>query len=77
MSIQQFFTNLVSQDESIQYSQLPVLSALSPADSADFKTRWPHLPVELRRQTLDKLIAVSEDNVQLDFTSVYFSEKGL
>ncbi len=49
------------------------LSGLSAQETAEFAGRWVTLPAALRRGIVTKLVELSEDSVELDFSSLFRS----
>ena len=47
------------------------LSGLSKPDAADFRAAWPELPAERRREILAVAIRLAENDVQMDFGTVF------
>lgn len=50
---------------------LTFLSDLGMDDRATFRRVWPDLPVERRRQIVDKLAAMTEENIEFFFRPVF------
>ena len=71
LTIGQFLTETAGEDESVKYSQLLELSGLSSEQTAEFEAAWSSVPVDRRRELVGKLTELSEDNLQLDFISIY------
>jgi HEAT repeat protein len=71
LSIEPFVKQLADEDAPLKYSQLLDLSGLSPEGAAELEEAWPSVPVGRRLELMAKLAELSEDNLQLDFTSVF------
>lgn len=66
-----FVKRLAGSDEQLKYSQLLQLSDLEPDQAGEFKSAWPSVPEVRRREIVHRLLELSEDNVELDFTDVF------
>ena len=73
MTTANFVRQLATEDEPLKYSRLLQLSGLTADETAEFKMAWPSVPQRLKREVLAKLVELSEDNLELDFTSVFMA----
>ena len=71
MTIKDFLSDLSDQDKPLKYSKLLQVSGLSTDEIMEFKTGWNSLPQVRKRELLEKLVALSEDNLELDFSGVF------
>ncbi len=58
------------EDGPLKYSRLVQLSGLSTDEIVQFKLAWPAMPPELKRELLERLVGLSEDDIELDFTGI-------
>ena len=73
MSITEYLDTLAEDSDALKYSGLLQLSDLSSDESDEFETAWPSISTEVRRDILDKLTELAEDNLELDFTAAFRS----
>lgn len=71
MSFDTLLAELADASRPVRASTLTALSALGPAETSRFLTVWPDLPDVRRRQIVVKLVQLAEDNVELNFDTVY------
>ena len=71
MTIKDFLNDLSDQDKPLKYSKLLQVSGLSTDETTEFKTGWNLLPQVRKLELLEKLVALSEDNLELDFSGVF------
>lgn len=72
MSIRKALTEIVDPEQPLRSSELANLARLTDDERDELAQAWPTVPVERRRQVLEQLIALAEDNVELDFDAVFF-----
>src|SRR5947209_8171371 len=63
--------NNLGQGDAPRTASLTFLSDLSSEDRETFRQRWPKLPATRRRQIVEKLVTMAEDNIDLFFRLVY------
>ena len=71
MALQQLLEEVTSPDTPIVVAHLVDLSNLEGEDLDSFKADWPLITAERRRQIVDQLAQLAEDNVELDFSAVF------
>jgi HEAT repeat protein len=71
VSLQSYLEELADPDQPIHASKLAALSMLSADDFARFLGAWSTLGDDRRRQVMDDLVDLAEDNVELNFDPVF------
>jgi len=71
VGFEDFLAELKDESASPRYSQLLQLSALPSESLQKFKAVWPLVSEERKRAVLGRLVDLSEDNLELDFSSVF------
>jgi HEAT repeat protein len=71
MTLEPYLQELVQEDGKPTHSLLINLSGLDSEEMEQFSRWWPANPAERRRELLDTLLSVVEDNVDLDFNSIF------
>lgn len=71
MDFEEFLTELKESDSTPRYSQLLQLAGMTPESLEAFEAAWRDVSPERKRETLDRMVELSEDNVELDFDSVF------
>lgn len=71
MSLRNYLYELSQEDGPIITSKLVNLSGLTPEELPLFREAWPGMAVSRRRQILGRLVELAEDNVELDFETVF------
>ena len=66
-------TDLTDAEKPVTYSGLLQLTDLPVEGLSELKIAWPKLSTERRREVVRKLIELADDNVELDFNSVFKS----
>lgn len=66
-----YLAELFSPGEPVVNTKLQQLSALSDADAIVFRERWNAVPLTRRELVLERLAALTEDNVEVDFDAVF------
>ena len=72
MSIQRSLTEIADGGAPLRSAPLTNLTGLTDDERAELAAVWPSVPVERRRQVIERLGALAEDNVELDFDAVFF-----
>ncbi len=62
---------LADTEEPLKYSRLLQLSGLSSEELADFKPEWSSVPGARKHEILAKLVELSENNLEFDFSGVF------
>ncbi|MFC2059016.1 HEAT repeat domain-containing protein [Chloroflexota bacterium] len=70
LPFEQFMAELRDTDEAVVRSKLANLSELSPEELDIFRSQWPDIDVERRRQVVGQLAELAEENLELDFDDV-------
>jgi HEAT repeat protein len=71
MSIDKSLTDIADEHKPLRSTQLADLTALDDSEVREFARVWPGVPVERRRQILEQLSQLAEDNVEYDFDAVF------
>jgi len=61
----------VGSGDTPTHESLLFLSDLSTEDRDTFRQLWPAVPVERRREIIEMLAAMAEDNIELFFRRVF------
>lgn len=72
MSIRKALNEIVDPEQPLRSVELANLTKLTDDERQEFAQTWPEVPVERRRQVLEQLTALAEDNVELDFDAIFF-----
>ena len=70
MSIEQLFRDL-QEGKEVTHASLTQLSGLGPEESGLVSRFWAGVPVPRRLSLVDRLVELAEDNVELDFSTVF------
>ncbi len=68
-----FVEQMAKSDEEPKFSQLLQLADLETDQIGEFKSAWPSVPEARRRQVVESLLELSEENLHLDFTDVFIA----
>jgi HEAT repeat protein len=71
MSIERTLTELADRDRPLRTAPLTSLTGLTGDERVELAERWPALPVDRRRQVIERLGNHAEDNVELDIDAVF------
>lgn len=71
MSLDTLLTTLASPDAPPRTTDLTLLSAIGGAERERFLDVWRTLSIQRRRDLVDRLTVLAEDNVELDFSPVF------
>jgi HEAT repeat protein len=71
LSLETLIPQLQDQGQPVPTAELTSLSALDRPGMETFLEVWRSLSVQRRRDIIDRLIDLAEDNVELDFNNVY------
>ena len=55
----------------MKYGDLAQLSGLTDSDISSMGRLWASVPVERRRTLIERLVTMAENNIDLDFTSIF------
>ena len=70
-TFQEHLNSLGKEEQAPKNAALLRLSGLSSQEAAEFAGRWAMLPPAFRRSIVAKLVELSEDNVELDFSGLF------
>ena len=73
MSFETLLAELENPDQSVRVSDLTSLSDLRGEERERFLQAWRSLSIQRRREVIDRLADLTEDNVEFDFTGVFFA----
>ena len=71
MSLEHYLEELRHDSQPLKHSSLIVLSGLSGIELDVFKRHWGILSAERRRQVLERMVELAEDNLELDFNATF------
>ncbi len=71
MSIQRSLAQIADSDTPLRSASLTNLTGLTEEERHELAAIWPSVPVERRRLIIERLAALAEDNVELDFDAVF------
>lgn len=72
MSIRNALAEIVDPGQPLRSAGLTRLTKLTDDERQEFAETWPDVPVERRRQVIEQLMDLAEDNVELDFDVIFF-----
>lgn len=72
MSIRNALNEIVDPGLPLRSAGLAQLTKLTDDERREFAETWPDVPVERRRQVLEQLMDLAEDNIELDFDVIFF-----
>ena len=71
MTFERYLQDLGNEDKPLKHSDLPQLSSLSSEDLVEFNAVWLSLSTVRKNEILSELVELCEDNLDVDFTSVF------
>ena len=71
MALKHYLVELSDSAQPLKHSGLIQLSSLTAEELRIIQDTWPRIPRERRRQLLAVMAALSDDNVDLDFTAIF------
>ena len=71
MDFQEYLQELADASVDLKVSQLVRLSAMSRERADEFAQVWPRLETRRRRQVVQELVELAEDNVELNFDAAF------
>ena len=71
MTLELYFQNISTESNSLRYGDLAKLSGLTDSEVSSMGRQWASVPVERRRMVIERLVTMAENNIDLDFTSVF------
>jgi HEAT repeat protein len=73
MTLESYIQDLSDEEKPLKHSGLLQLSGMGSEELFDFKTGWVSIPCPRKQEILSKIIELSEENLELDFTAVFRS----
>jgi HEAT repeat protein len=73
LPIEEIITSLSDPDKSLANSKLAQLSNLSPEELEPLEQAWENIEPKQRRQFMSRLVELAEDNIELNFDSIFKS----
>jgi HEAT repeat protein len=71
VTLDNYFSELVDSGTAINHSDLLQLSGLAGPEVIELMGVWTTIPTERRREIVDRMTELVEDNLDLDFASVF------
>lgn len=71
MTLEKFVTELKDESQPLKHAGLLQLSSLASEDLFEFKNTWYSLTDPRKTQIMSRLVELSEDNIEMDFTAMY------
>ena len=71
MTLELYFQQISTESTPLKYGDLAQLSGLTDSDVSSMDRLWTSVPVERRRKLIESLVTMAENNIDLDFTSVF------
>ena len=68
MAQERAVSELADPSKPIRHSDLTRFSGLSRSEAASVMASWRRIPAERRRQALDRMAELAEDDIEMDFT---------
>jgi len=66
-----FVEEMAKSDDTPKFSQLLQLADMETDQLGEFKSAWPSVPEVRRRQVVESILELSEENLELDFIDVF------
>ena len=73
LPVEEIIADLCNNDKPLLNSRLSDLSNLSPEDLKILEQTWGTIELKRRRQIVNRLVDLTEDNFELDFDSVFIT----
>ncbi len=71
MTLERYLQDLAQGDGTPSHAELVQLSGLNQLEFGLFRDLWSEIPVERRRALMDRMVSVAEDNVELDYYTIF------
>ena len=71
MTLELYFQKIGAESTPLKYGDLAQLSGLTDSDVSSMDRLWASVPVERRRRLIERLVTMAENNIDLDFTSIF------
>jgi HEAT repeat protein len=72
-TFQEYLAELKDEGQPLRVSRLVYLSHLADEQEKAFLDAWPQLQTERRRQVMQQLVELAEDNVDLNFDAIFLA----
>ncbi|MBM3934546.1 MAG: HEAT repeat domain-containing protein [SAR202 cluster bacterium] len=73
VTLKDLLLEMSDTEKPVKYSELLLLSGLTPEEVVEFRVAWPAVPQDRNMEIMGKLIELSEDNLELDFSAIFMS----
>ena len=73
MEFVSYLDGLKDPDTQLSVTGLQQLDALEPEQAEAFRSAWPEIVLERRRQVIHQLLELTEDSIDLNFDAVFFA----
>ena len=73
MEFVSYLDGLKDPDTQLSVTGLQQLDALEPEQAEAFRSAWPEIVLERRRQVIHQLVELTEDSIDLNFDAVFFA----
>ena len=71
MTLESYLGDLKDEDKPLRHSELLKLSGLSSEEVSELNEAWDDIDESRRSELLSRLVELSEDNAEFDFSAVY------
>lgn len=71
VNFQESLAKIIDTKQPFSTGALYAFSNMEPEDQARFELAWPKIEADRRRRTVTALVELAEDNINLDFSSVF------
>ena len=71
MTLELYFQKIGAESTPLKYGDLAQLSGLTDSDVSSMDRLWASVPAERRRRLIERLVTMAENNIDLDFTSIF------
>ena len=69
--MERYLQDLSQSEGTPSHAELVQLSGLNQMELVLFQDLWTEIPVERRRTLMDRMVSVAEDNVELDYYTIF------
>ncbi|GBD11381.1 hypothetical protein HRbin23_01044 [bacterium HR23] len=71
MTLERYLADISDTSRPLKHTVLAGLSGLTPEEVEAVQRVWPTIPVERRRQIVERLSAMAEERVEMDFSPLF------
>ena len=71
MTLEQCIDNLTDRDHPLRQTDLLTLSGMTSEEVGVLRRGWPDIDAQRRKEVLDLLIEITEDNLEADFNDIF------